>query len=107
MGLLSCYGEYNNADPYYFGEFSSSDSEIIDSVEFTIYYGQNRGLETLVFYLPLIEDEQERCGMFFYSFSNLTDDTKAILRSVSFTDSFESFVEKLRNNFRFNPPTKG
>lgn len=107
LGLIGCFGGMNNVDPFYLGSFRSSEPIEIDGVLTLINYDQNRGLETLKFYLPLIKQDSNRCGIFFQSFTKLTEIKKEIITSLDFTNGFEAFINDIVKQFQTNPPTKG
>lgn len=107
LGLVGCFGEMNNVDPFYLGNFRASESVEIDGVSTLINYDQNRGLETLKFYLPLIKQDSNRCGIFFQSFKKLTEIKKDIIASLDFINGFEAFINTVLKQFQTNPPTRG
>lgn len=107
LGLISCFAGMNNVDPLYLGNFHATESIKVDGVSTSIYFDQNRGLETLKFYIPLIKQDSKRCGIFFQSFGNLTEDKKDIITSLDFTSGFESFINAVAKQFQTNPPTQG
>lgn len=104
--LVSCF-DGNTWDPFYLGEFRDSEDITIANVNTKIYRDQNRGFETLSFYIPLINENLNRCGILFQSFDKLSDDSMEIINSIEFTDGFQNFTEKVNREFKLNPPTKG
>lgn len=107
LGLVGCFGGMNNVDPFYLGDFHASELIKIAGVATSIYKDQNRGLETLRFYIPLIKQDSQRCGIFFQGFTDLTETKKDIINSLEFSNSFEAFVGSVFKQFQTKPPTKG
>ena len=107
LGLVGCFAGMINIDPLYLGDFRANEPIEIDGVATSIYYDQNRGLETLKFYIPLIKQDSNRCGIFFQSFGNLNEIKKDIINSLDFTNGFETFINGVEKQFQTNLPTKG
>ena len=107
LGLVGCFAGMSNVDPFYLGDFLTTEPIKIDGVATSIYYDQNRGLETLKFYIPLIKQDSKRCGIFFQSFGNFTKLKKDIITSLDFTNGFEAFVNAVAKQFQVKLPTKG
>lgn len=107
FGLVGCFGDMKTVDPFYLGDFRVSEPIKIDGVTTSIHRDQNRGLDTLKFYIPLIKQDSQRCGIFFHGFTDLTDIKKNIINSLDFTNNFEAFIGSVFKQFQTKPPTRG
>lgn len=107
LSLVGCFGGMNAVDPFYLGDFRTSEPITIDGVAISIYRDQNRGLETLRFYVPLIRQDSKRCGIFFQGFTDLNETKKDIITSLDFINGFDSFIDAVIKQLEIRPPTKG
>lgn len=107
-GQLTCFGELGpSAQITSHGEFRSSEPIEIDRVSTSIFYEQSRGLDSLKFYIPLLGEREDRCGIAFFSFAELIEEYRMMVASFDFVNGLPAFVDVVRKKFQADPPVKG